>query len=107
MGIFGLMLMPVWARIWAYSGSGSFGLLSLILIKIPSPLISGLVLELFELELGSGCTKSGWARTAHEQPSLFDSSIQHDGRENTYSFVFNNVKVVLYLSKEERPEIVG
>ena len=35
------------------------------------------------------------------RPWQFDRAVQHDGRKNTYSFVFNNVKVVLCPTKEE------
>eukprot|EP00268_Persea_americana_P043098 TRINITY_DN43212_c0_g1_i5.p1 TRINITY_DN43212_c0_g1~~TRINITY_DN43212_c0_g1_i5.p1 ORF type:complete len:723 (-),score=103.29 TRINITY_DN43212_c0_g1_i5:2428-4533(-) len=40
------------------------------------------------------------------RPWQFDRAVQHDGRRNTYSFVFNNVKVVLYPSTEESPKQV-
>ena len=38
------------------------------------------------------------------RPWQFDRAVQHDGRHNTYSFVINNVKVVLYPGKEENPK---
>ena len=40
------------------------------------------------------------------RPWQFDRAVQHDGQKNTYSFVINNVKVVLYPGKEENPKQV-
>jgi hypothetical protein len=35
------------------------------------------------------------------RPWQYDRSVQHDGRKNTYSFVFNSKKIVLYSAKDE------
>ena len=34
------------------------------------------------------------------RPWQYDRNVVHDGNRNTYSFVFNNTKIVLLLNKE-------
>lgn len=41
------------------------------------------------------------------RPWQFDRSVLHDGGKNTYSFMFNNIKITLVLAREQGPKPQG
>lgn len=41
------------------------------------------------------------------RPWQFDKSVTHDGRKNTYSFVFNNIKIILVPTRKQTPKPQG
>lgn len=41
------------------------------------------------------------------RPWQFDRCVMHDGRKNTYSFVFNNIKITLVPTREQTPKPQG